>query len=112
MTVYRREIYRLLTKTPRVIPLLIVGTIPAGAAGILIKTQFKAILENPLLAGCMLILTGVMLLLMRRLPLGESTYESMPPAKAFGIGVFQAFALLPGISRSSPRWRAHSPSRG
>lgn len=100
LVVYWRRILELLKSDRRVIPLLVVGTIPAGVAGILMKTQFPHLLESPLLAGWMLIVTGLLLLSLRWLPEGEVSYQQVSFWGAFTIGCFQAFALFPGISRA------------
>ncbi|WP_417745501.1 undecaprenyl-diphosphate phosphatase [Rosistilla oblonga] len=100
LVVYWRRILDMLTSDRRVIPLLVIGTIPAGTAGVIIKTQFKHLLESPLIAGCMLLVTGGLLLLLKYLPTRDATYQSLSWRKAFEIGTFQAFALMPGISRS------------
>lgn len=100
LLVYWNRIIKLLTSDRRVVPLLVVGTIPAGFAGVIIKTQFEGLLDSPLLAGFMLILTGGLLLGLLWLPEGESQYSKLTWTSAFVIGCFQAVALLPGISRS------------
>lgn len=100
LVVYWRRILELLTSDRRVVPLLVIGTIPAGVAGIIIKTQFKHLLESPLVAGCMLLVTGGLLLLLKYLPERDESYQTLSWGKAFEIGLFQAFALMPGISRS------------
>ena len=97
---YVRQIWRLLTTDRRVIPLLVVATIPAAALGVLIKSRFEWLLEDPLLAGCMLVLTGLLLVLGMRLPQGDGRYQELSWRGALAIGSAQAFALLPGISRS------------
>jgi undecaprenyl-diphosphatase len=100
LVVYWRRILDLIGSDRRVIPILIVGTIPAGVAGIIIKTQFKEILDNPLLTGFMLLITGGLLLTLRWLPVGEQKYDKLSWTQAAIIGCFQAIALMPGISRS------------
>ena len=100
LVIYWRRIIDLLAADRRVIPLLVVGTIPAGVAGVIVKTQFEWILESPLLAGSMLLVTGAMLLSLRYLPESQQAYQELTYGKVFMIGCFQAFALLPGISRS------------
>ena len=100
LVIYWRRIIKLLSDDRRVVPLLVVGTIPAGVLGIVIKTQFQWILRLPLLAGAMLIVTGVMLVVLGRMKPREDEYQSMSYRAAFMVGVFQAFAILPGISRS------------
>lgn len=100
LVVYRQRIFDLLSSDRRVIPLLVIGTIPAGVIGILIKKKFPYLLESPLIAGCMLLVTGCLLLLLRYLPQRDGEYKKLTWAKAFEIGIFQAFAVMPGISRS------------
>jgi len=97
---YRRRIWRLLTADRRVIGLVIVGTIPATAAYFVLRQQFDSALENPLVAGFMFPLTGIMLLWTARRQSGELTCRELGYGNAALIGVFQAFAILPGISRS------------
>ena len=53
-----------------------------------------------MLAGAMLIVTGIMLIILGKLPLRHGEYRDMSLLGAFTIGCFQAFAILPGISRS------------
>ncbi len=97
---YWREILRLLNQDRRVIPLLVLGTIPAAVIGILIKKKFEGLLESAMLAGWMLLLNGTILLLAARRAKGTSKYNSIGWRETLGIGFAQAFALLPGISRS------------
>ncbi|QEF99361.1 Undecaprenyl-diphosphatase [Stieleria maiorica] len=100
LVIFWRRILDLLTSDRRVIPLLIVGTIPAVVVGLTIKAQFGWILKNPLLAGGMLIVTGIMLIVLGRLPVRRGEYRNASYFAAFCVGCFQAFAILPGISRS------------
>ncbi|MGD9126671.1 MAG: undecaprenyl-diphosphate phosphatase [Planctomycetia bacterium] len=97
---YWRRILRLLTSDRRVIPLLIVGSIPAGVVGILLKDSIERIFEEPIYAGVFLIITGVILLLSKRCKSGETECRNLSYLGAFLIGLSQAFAILPGISRS------------
>ncbi|TWU56541.1 Undecaprenyl-diphosphatase [Rubripirellula tenax] len=100
LVVYWRRILDLLTRDRRVISLLVVGTIPAVVIGLTIKTQFEHIMRYPLLASLMLIVTGVMLIFLGRLKPRDGQYAELSLKNAFLIGCFQAFAILPGISRS------------
>jgi undecaprenyl-diphosphatase len=94
---YRHECLRLFTSDRRAIPLLILATIPAVFVGFSID---RSLLENPLLAGMMFPVTAVGLLWISRRPAGESEYLDLKPRQALVIGLLQAFAILPGISRS------------
>ncbi len=94
---YRRECVRLLTSDRRAIPLLILATIPAVIVGFSIE---KSWLENPLFAGLMFPVTAIGLLWISRRPPGDTEYLDLSPKHALIIGLLQAFAILPGISRS------------
>jgi undecaprenyl-diphosphatase len=100
LVVFLRRILKLLSSDLRVIPLLIVGTIPAVVVGLTIKTQFEFIVRSPTLAGVMLLVTAAMLILLGRLTPQDGQYRSMNVIAAVAVGCFQAVAILPGISRS------------
>jgi undecaprenyl-diphosphatase len=97
---YRRSILDLLAKDRRTIILLLVGTIPAVVVGIPLKVFGTDLLESPLLAGVMLPVTGLVLLTLPRLHQGDADYNDASLISAFKIGLAQAIAILPGISRS------------
>ena len=97
---YRREILRLLTTDKRVIGLLIVGSIPAVIVGVPIKMFAGHLLNDPLLAGVMLVLNGGLLLWIAKRQSGEVDYQQITYRQALVIGVFQAAAIMPGLSRS------------
>ncbi|MCA9016458.1 MAG: undecaprenyl-diphosphate phosphatase, partial [Planctomycetaceae bacterium] len=97
---YRRTIFRLLSQDLRVIPLLIVGTLPVVVIGLTAKKYAEPLLENPLLAGCMLPVTGLLLLMIPRIPKSDQSYTQITYKQALLIGLAQAVAILPGISRS------------
>ena len=78
--------------------LVIISMIPAALVGVLLKDQIDDFYNgNVLLVSAMLLLTGVILFLSDRAksPSGSVTYKS-----AFALGVVQAIAIMPGISRS------------
>lgn len=97
---YRRRVARLLGEDRRVIPLLMVGTVPAVLVGLPLKKYASHWLSDPMLAGCMLPVTGLMLLWAARRAPEAGMYRQLSAKQSFGIGVFQALAILPGISRS------------
>lgn len=98
---YWQRLWRLLSEDRRVIPLLIVGTIPAIVVGGPIKAfAEKEILESPLLAGLMLPVTGLLLLWGAKSPPGNQDYHSLSWKNTLYIGMAQAAAILPGLSRS------------
>ena len=97
---YRKRILALLSADKRVIPLLVVGTIPIVIVGLTVKKVFPWVTEYPLLAGFMLPITGLMLLMLPKIKEGEDEYQDITYKTALLTGCAQAFAILPGISRS------------
>lgn len=78
---------------------IILGTIPAGLAGIFLRDSIDALFESDLrVTGVFLMITGALLLAARLAPRGE--VERVGPLRGVLVGMAQAFALLPGISRS------------
>src|SRR5262245_15784674 len=63
LVVYARTIWRVLCHDRRVIGLVAVGTLPAALVGPPLQKFAGGVLADPFLAGCMLPLTGLLLLL-------------------------------------------------
>lgn len=99
LIVYREAIWKLRLQ-PRVCVNLVLASVPAGVLGLLFKDYFEQAFATPLVVGVCWFITAGMLLVGQRLERNEISYEDLPPRKAFFIGVFQAVALLPGVSRS------------
>lgn len=98
---YWTRVWRLLGEDRRLIGLLIVGTVPVVLLGVPLKKFAPQVLASPLLAGCMLPVTGLLLLWAAgRREAGEREYQDLDLADALWIGCTQALAILPGISRS------------
>ncbi len=93
----------------RLIVMLIVGTVPAAIAGAALNHTLRTMFAVPTLAAGILVINGIILFVgdrRRRLksaglesPEGRPL-ESLTVWDALIIGVTQAFALIPGISRS------------
>ena len=77
---------------------IIISMIPAVIIGLLFEDQMEALFDkNILLVGVMLIVTGLLLLLADR---AKNTNKKVSFSNAVIIGIAQAIAILPGISRS------------
>ena len=77
---------------------IILSMIPAVFVGLLFEEQLAVFFSgNLLLVGLMLLLTAVLLLLADK---AKSTNKKVSFSNAILIGVSQAIAMLPGISRS------------
>ncbi|RZN82293.1 MAG: undecaprenyl-diphosphate phosphatase [Winogradskyella sp.] len=75
-----------------------VSMIPAVIVGLFFEEQLEALFGgNILLVGCMLIVTAILLFLADK---AKDTKKKVSFSNAFVIGVSQAIAMLPGISRS------------
>lgn len=98
---YWRRIWRLFGEDRRTIGLVVLATIPAVVIGFGVKIFAESeILENPLLAGCLLPVTGIILIWGARYRESRGEYNELSYARAFCIGLIQACAILPGLSRS------------
>ena len=95
-----REILSLFTTRRKLILWLIVGTIPAGIAYGLLKDPIEGLFEKPLAVGAALLVTGTVLLVSERLAKEVRSLDELSWRDAVIVGVAQAFALVPGISRS------------
>jgi undecaprenyl-diphosphatase len=113
LLVYREDIWRLIVnglgyfkeKTPEnkrdfhFIVYLIIGTIPAGVIGVLFGDVIEEHLSSVVTIGITLIITGTALWLIRNLR-GRKNDGDLNVKDALIIGLAQAVALIPGISRS------------
>jgi undecaprenyl-diphosphatase len=77
---------------------LAAGTLPAVVAGLTFRDFFEGVYENPQAVSLFLLATGTILFLPRWMARRGNLAVKLPSALAMGIG--QAFAILPGISRS------------
>ncbi len=100
LVVYFHRILRLAGEDRRTIPLLIIGTLPVVIVGLVVKKYCQPMLENVLLAGFMLIVTGIILRLASKFRARDLRYQALGYKRSFLIGLSQSFAILPGISRS------------
>jgi undecaprenyl-diphosphatase len=81
---------------------VVVATIPAVVLGLLFKDFFEATFGDAAWTAAQLVLNGLMLVAAERLTRGRQTrpLESLNVVDAAVIGLAQAVAILPGISRS------------
>lgn len=90
--------------------LLVVGTIPAGILGLLLKDKLQMLFASPLVAAIFLIFNGAVLygaeILRKRAPkdLAEGQVNQrlskLTWAQSFKVGSSQILSLIPGFSRS------------
>lgn len=92
---FRKKILNYLNKEN--INKIIVGTIPIAIAGVLLKDQIEFLFNNYLLVTITFSLTGLMLFLSKK---SKENKEEVDLKTALLIGIAQALAITPGISRS------------
>ena len=76
---------------------VVLSAVPAGVVGVLFKDDLEAAFAAPKMVGVALVFTGVVLTLTRFLPKGDKDVSFL---RALWMGVAQAIAILPGVSRS------------
>ncbi|MDO4369458.1 MAG: undecaprenyl-diphosphate phosphatase [bacterium] len=79
--------------------LIVVGTIPAGILGLLFKDKIELISSNVKYVGIALLITALALFIVKNIN-GKKDDSDITYKDAIKVGLFQAIALLPGISRS------------
>lgn len=92
---YFRKI--LLKLTSKYLLLLIIGTIPAGLIGVLLGSSIEKLFNGVYLVGFALLFTAVLNFLTDKAKTGS---KEISIKKSLLIGVAQALAIIPGISRS------------
>ncbi|MFQ6014318.1 MAG: undecaprenyl-diphosphatase UppP [Anaerolineae bacterium] len=80
--------------------LILVGTIPAALLGLLFEDFFEALFSAPLWVAGLLLVTGALLLTSERLSSRHRSMQQIGWLDAVLIGLAQAVAIAPGISRS------------
>jgi len=76
---------------------IVVSAVPAGLVGVLFKDQLEAVFAAPKMVGGALCFTGLVLTATRFLPKGDKEVSFFG---AIWMGIAQAVAILPGVSRS------------
>jgi undecaprenyl-diphosphatase len=76
------------------------GTIPAVIAGVVLKDSVETIFRSPFLIAALLAGAGLLLLLADKAGKHLRDMKSIGFVDVALIGLFQAFALMPGVSRS------------
>jgi undecaprenyl-diphosphatase len=79
---------------------LIIATIPGAVAGVLFESHASGVLRNPLYVAFSLSFFGVLLYVSDKYSKKSRSIEEMSLVDCLIIGVSQAFAIVPGVSRS------------
>jgi len=104
LIVFRREVLRLFGADRRLGVYICIATAPAIAAGLLCGDVVENVARDPVAVALFLMATGLMLIggeaAARRRREASGTEQKMGLWQVLAVGVAQALALLPGISRS------------
>ena len=88
-------------RNPKLLWLLVLGSIPAGIAGLLVKDLAENVWRNnQYLIGSMLILVGLFMWWADHQGSRKKDLGNVTPVDSITIGAAQALALVPGVSRS------------
>ncbi len=83
---------------------ILITSIPAGLLGLLLANfiENSKVLVSPLVVAIMLAIVGVLMIVVDKLPMKskKASGKDLSPRRALVIGLAQAFALIPGVSRS------------
>ncbi len=91
---HRRFLY---DQNTRLSYIILISMIPAGIAGFTLKEQIEHLFLNPVFVSIMLLITGALLFSTRFVSQPKSELDTK---RGFLMGIAQAFAIIPGISRS------------
>jgi undecaprenyl-diphosphatase len=79
---------------------MIAATIPAGIAGALLEKRIETTFRAPALVAFMLILVAVVMWIAERSSQFAKPLSDIDLTDAMTVGTLQAFAVIPGVSRS------------
>jgi undecaprenyl-diphosphatase len=80
--------------------LVLVATIPAALIGFLFEDFFATAVRSPWVVVFNLVFVGLLFLVAEAVGRKTGSASKLSPLGAFGVGLAQAVALVPGISRS------------
>ncbi|MBN21603.1 MAG: hypothetical protein CL678_09990 [Bdellovibrionaceae bacterium] len=80
--------------------LLSMGTFPVLVAGVLFHDYAETIFRGPMVLAWTLSIGGFLLFLVDRFFPQNKNQEHLSSKEAWGVGLIQCFALIPGVSRS------------
>ena len=107
---FRKDIWKLLSCFFRkdayavddrhVFRMILLGSIPTAIIGLSGKDFFAGLFENLLVIGCMLLVTGTLLIVAENARRGGRGLSQIKASDALVVGIVQGLAIIPGISRS------------
>lgn len=100
LVIYRAELWEL-RRRPRVVAGIVIATLPLVVIALTpLKDWVEAAFQTPLVAGVGLLVTAALLAVGQRFERDADALDQLTPGGALAVGLFQAVAIVPGISRS------------
>lgn len=100
LTYFARDWLNLITNDRRTALLIVLGTVPAAVLGTLLQDQVETAFRAPILVAITLFAFGLLLALAEKAGHKSWDIQSLTIPAALLIGLGQAVAIIPGVSRS------------
>lgn len=100
LVLLRGGLSRRRTAEKRLFWCLVIATVPGAVLGYLLEDKAETVFREPLLIGIMLIVMGLLLYLADARAPAFKCLEDVGPKESLWIGLSQALAIIPGVSRS------------
>lgn len=97
---FRSDLPRLFRDRRRELAWILLASVPAAVVGLLLKERIDAAFARPALVGALWMGTGIVLIGVDRVKKQGIGMTEAGPCRVIGIGLAQALAVLPGVSRS------------
>ncbi|MBQ9267684.1 MAG: undecaprenyl-diphosphatase UppP [Clostridia bacterium] len=97
---YRQTIKKEKNPEGRMFWYIVLATIPGGIIGFILDKYCEDLLTKPLIIASMLVIMGILLYVVDKKAPNKTKYEDMTLKQTFLIGLSQAMAFIPGVSRS------------
>lgn len=94
-----RDWFEMLMHKRRLFYLIILASVPAGVAGFFLNDFVEESLRSPYIISVALVLGGIVMFLSEKI-VKDRRLEDLDLTDAVVIGISQAIALIPGVSRS------------
>lgn len=94
-----RDWVEIIFRKPRFLLMIVAASFPAGVAGVLLNDLVETRLRSPLIIVCTLVVFGIAMLVAER-SRKDREFGQITFSDAMLIGLAQAVALIPGVSRS------------
>lgn len=88
------------TQEGRMFWYLVIASIPGAIAGVLLEKKAETTFRSPVIIGIMLMIMGLILYAADRYGVKRQKSEAVSLGQSLTIGISQALAVIPGVSRS------------